>query len=267
MQTILLTSFVFLCCCTPSQKQAEQKGYTSDAKGQNEGEKVSGTELRKLYEAANSEHEHRAVCLRAIDEGLIRHGGPVSIIDEIFGTHFASELPNGNEVISNDLILFASQPSPPPRSDGRAAGMDYVGWYMAFDYDQKGDIQNYYLTNLHKGYGSPFVDGKPSSDELRRLYETTQSEVDRRAACLRAIDEGAIRTYHPVSAVDEIFGTHFASDLPSRKESIRKANIEFAPPAPNRDNPKIAERSNWFLAIEYDYQGTLLNYSLTNIKK
>jgi hypothetical protein len=257
---LVLAGFVLLCCCTPSQKQAEQKGYTSGAKSPNERERVSGAEFRKLYEAANSEHERRAVCLRAIDDGLIRQGGSLSVIDEIFSTQFVSKLPNGNEAISKEVILFAPQFVPPPRPDGRAAGVDYVGWYLAFDYDQNGVIQNYYLTNLHKGNGSPRVDGKVSVSELRRLYDTAQSPFDRRAVCLQAIDEGTLITYRPVSPVDEIFRTHFASDLPSKKESIRKAYVEFV-------DSKAAEHSGWFLAIEYDFQGTLLDYYLTNIHR
>jgi hypothetical protein len=258
LRILVLAGLLLLCCCIPSEKQAGQKGYLPGAKGPNEREKVSGAELRKLYEAANSEHERRAVCLRAIDEGLIHQGGSISLIDEIFATQFASKLRNGSDGISHDVILFAVQPVPPPRLDGKAAGMDYVGWYLAVAYDRTGVIQNYYLTNLHKGNDSPRVDGKVSVPELRRLYEMAQSEVDRRAVCLRAIDEGALVTYRPVSQVDEIAQTHFASNLPSRKESIRKTSVEFV-------DSKTSGHSGWFLAIEYDFQGTLLNYYLTNI--
>jgi hypothetical protein len=250
---------LFLCCGVGVPEKNEEVPPIS---AHEEGTKLapSVAELARLYKAANSEYERRAVCLRAIDEGLIRLGGHVSSIDEIFGTHFSSNLQKGNGAIAKDIILFATQISPTPAPGGRPVGVDYVGWYMAVEYNDKGDIQNYYLTNLHKGNGSARVDGKVSISELRTLYVRAQTEFDRRAVCLRAIDEGALITYRSVSPVDEIFGTHFASNLPVKKEAIRKANVEFS-------DPKAAAHSGWLLAIEYDTQGTLLNYYLTNIHR
>lgn len=258
MQINLVASVLFLCACGSVEKEAERIPLVSESREELEPQIA---ELKRLYNTDQSEHARRAVFLRAVDEGVIRRGAPVSSMDGIFGTHFASQLPTGNGGnISKEVALFAPQFVPPPRSYGRAAGVDYVGWYLAVDYDQNGVIQNYYLTNLHKGNGSPRVDGKVSVSELRRLYEMAQSEVDRRVVCLRAIDEGALITYRPVSQVDEIFKTEFASHLPSRKESIRKEYVEFV-------DPKTTGPSGWFLAIEYDFQGTLLNYYLTNVPK
>ena len=45
--------------------------------------------------------------------------------------------------------------------------------------------------------------------ELKRLYDTAESERERRDVALQAIDEGVIQTFGPVniSTVDSIFGT------------------------------------------------------------
>jgi hypothetical protein len=266
-QRVLLAGALFLCCCAPSQKQ-EQKAFSGSNKPEGT-EKVSTAELRRLYEAAKSQYERRAVCLRAIDEGLIRRGAPVSAIDEIFGTRFASDLPTEEEAIRKSWILFAEQFSPPPAPNGQVTiAIGYVGWYMAFAYDRGGAIQNYFLTNLHKGMSSyEQVKEKSSVAELKRLYEDAKSEHERRAICLRAIDEGVIQVSGPqrVSTIDEIFGTRFASDLPTRKERLRSTSVNFTSALPGQDKSQAAANTGWFLAVKYDYNGDISNYYLTNI--
>ena len=266
MGMMLLVGMLLLSCCACVQKKGEQIPPVSNSKDVKLEPSIA--ELRRLYEAAQSPNERRAVCLRAIDEGVIQQDRPVSTIDAIFGSHFAADLPTGKERIRREWILFAPQYSPPPGESEVTEAHAYVGWHMDFDYDSDGTIQNYYLSNLHKGNSSG-VDVKKtvSADELRRLYEAAQSEQERRAICLRAIDEGVMQTYHPISPIDEIFGTHFASNLPGRKESIRKASIDLVAVMPSPNDSKSPGHSGWFVAIEYDNYGTLLNYYLTNVHK
>jgi hypothetical protein len=266
---ILLLSCALFLSCTASQKQGGREASVQDASKPEEKQKVSVQELRRLYEAGKSQYERRAVCLRAIDEGLIRRGAPVSTIDEIFGTRFASDLPTKEETTRETLIKFADQFSPPPVPEGHVTqGVASVGWYIAIDYNYDGAIQNYFLTNLHKGNLSSVDENEVvSATELRRLYENAKSEDEKRQVCLRAIDGGAIRTLRHVSSIDEIFGTHFANDLPTRKEGTRKASVDFGSSPGRADNSTKTAQVGWFLTVEYGDDGSLYNYSLSNMKK
>ncbi|MGA9994774.1 MAG: hypothetical protein WBP93_05125 [Pyrinomonadaceae bacterium] len=273
LRIMLPISLVFLFCCAAAQKQSEQKTATPELNRQEKKQNVSIAELKQLYKDAKSEYERRAVCLRAIDEGMIHQGGSVSSIDETFSTQFASELPTSKETILSHMILFAPQVSVPPNPDGRPMAISDVGWYMAFNYDHNGTIQDYHLSNIHKG-GSRRFDGKEpvSITELKRLYEAAKSEKERRDVCLRAIDEGVIQTYGPVpiSTIDEIFGTHFASDVPTRKESRRLVVVDLVPSTASPQSGGKAEavgHTGWFLAVVYNYDGNIENYYLTNIHK
>src|SRR6267142_2995264 len=147
---MLLASVVFLCCCTAVE---EKKGQIAPVTEKGMKLAPSIAELKRLYESANSEYDRRAVCLRAIDEGAIRRGAPISSIDEIFGTHFAGDLPNRQESFRSVAIDFAKHVAPPQRPNIAMSAHDYVGWFVGFQYDPDGKIQNYSLTNVHKGPG------------------------------------------------------------------------------------------------------------------
>lgn len=270
MRTVFAVSILLLSCSSCAQK-GEQIPAVSKLKDVKPEPSIA--ELKRLYEAASSPNERRAVCLRAIDAGVIQQGRPVSTIDAIFGSHCAADLPTGKERIKREWILFAPQSSPPPRESGVAEARAYVGWHMDFDYDSSGTIQNYYLSNLHKESSRRVDAGEPTSiAELKRLYEAAQSEQERRAICLRAIDEGVIQTFGPVrvSTVDAIFGTHLASDLPTGKEGARLGLVDFASAAsPPGTSEKVAASApkGWFMAVEYYHDGNIANYYLTNVHK
>jgi len=208
-------------------------------------------ELARLYEAAQTEQERRAVCLRAVDDGNISFRSPISTLDQIFGTHFALKLPQEG-TIAKELILFATQPEA-PKSEVRPEARAYVGSYLAFDYDHEGNVQNYFLSNLHKGMSSRITGAETVSiPELKRLYDLAQSEAQRRDVALRAIDEGVIHTFPHVniSTLDDIFGTHLAS---TKKPGTGIINFTPTP------------ASGWFMAVDYDRDGTITGYYLTNL--
>lgn len=237
---------------------------------QEKKQKAPAADLKQLYQAAKSENERRAVCLRAIDEGLIHSGGPVSLIDEIFGSRFAEKLPKGQEPSRSDAVYFTPQASSTPKPDARVTqASDYVGWYLGLQYDQQGNVLKYYLSNVHKSPGAPIPESKRKEliAELKRLYEAAKSESERRAVCLRAIDEGVIRNGGHVSSVDGIFGTHFANDLPTRKEGTRNASVDFGSSPGRADNSTKTAQVGWVLSVEYGDDGSLYNYSLSNMKK
>jgi hypothetical protein len=254
MQALMAAVILLLCSCTNGDKERELLPVVTNSN------KVSVTELQRLYQSARSEQERRAVCLRAIDEGAVYRGGPVANLDQIFGTHFASELPAAGQIKPGKPILFATQPSPSPGPGGFIEAVPYVGSYLGVEYDHEGKVQYYYLSNLHKGLSGRIVGREPISiAELKRLYDRARSEAERRDVALKAIDDGVIRIFTPVhvSTIDEIFGTQLASQLPTKKEKTRTGIVSFATPA---------HTTGWFMAVDYSRDGHIQNYYVTNLQ-
>ena len=102
--------------------------------------------LAGAYRAARTEFERRAVCLDAIDAGIVARGRSVAVVDAVFGTTYAKKLPPAGGGLEAGVVHF--RPSPPSGSDAVASA--YMGWYLAFEFDSTGRLQNYYLSNLHK---------------------------------------------------------------------------------------------------------------------
>jgi hypothetical protein len=68
------------------------------------------------------------------------------MIDEVFGTHLASQLPSKKEGKRSGVINFAPASS---NESGNAAGVGHGGWFLTVEYNYNGNIENYYLTNIH----------------------------------------------------------------------------------------------------------------------
>jgi len=259
MQALVAAVILLLCSC--ANRDAEKELLPAVTNSNSEvSRQTSLTALQRLYQSAGSEQDRRAVALRAIDDGAVYRGGPVTNLDQIFGTHFSSELPAAGQIKSAKPILFATQPSSLATSQ-RVEAIPFVGSYLAVDYDHEGKVQYYYFSNLHKGLSGRIVGREPISvTELKRLYDSSKSESERRDVALKAIDDGVIRIFEPVhvSKIDEIFGTQLASRLPTKKEKTRTGIIRFA---------AAAQVTGWFLAIDYSYEGHIENYYLTNIQQ
>ena|ERR1700675_2698994 len=101
--------------------------------------------LAKAYRAARTEFERRAVCLDAIDTGVVARDRSVAVVDAVFGTTYAGKLPRGSE-LETGVVHF----HPPLLSGSDRVASGYTGWYLAFEFDSTGRLQNYYLSNLHK---------------------------------------------------------------------------------------------------------------------
>jgi hypothetical protein len=122
----------------------------SPAATQTQNEKKSISALAMLYRNAKTEAERRSLCLQAIDEKAFFETGPVSTVDEIFGTDFASKLPGKRDGTQPGIVYFADQPPVYRTSEGLIEQRGHVGWYLVVEYDYSGTIRNYFLTNLHK---------------------------------------------------------------------------------------------------------------------
>lgn len=117
--------------------------YGTSARGAEPDKEID--RFAKAYQAARTEFERRAVCLDAIDAGVIADDSSVAVIDAIFGTTSARNLPRGR-ALADGIVRF--HPLPPPPSNKIQA--EEVGWYFVFQFDSGGRVRNYYLSNLHK---------------------------------------------------------------------------------------------------------------------
>jgi hypothetical protein len=102
--------------------------------------------LAKAYRAARTESERRGVCLAAIDAGVIARDRSVAVVDAVFGTTYAAKRMPRAGTLEVGVVDF--RPSPRSGSDAVASGSS--GWYLAFEFDSTGTLQNYYLSNVHK---------------------------------------------------------------------------------------------------------------------
>jgi hypothetical protein len=103
-------------------------------------------EYSQLYKAAQSEVQRRATCLEILDRKLVIRGNNISIIDNIFGESFSANLPDKNELTTIGKVFF----SPQPQNDDPTVSTPNIGWYLAVEYDWKGQLNDFYLSNTYK---------------------------------------------------------------------------------------------------------------------
>lgn len=102
-------------------------------------------EFASSFKGAASPRAKLDLCVKAIDEGMIARGCSVKQIDQMFGTHYGSAMPKSGS-LETGVVDFSPMATPPSNSVAAA----HVGWYLAFEFDSSGSIQNYYLSNTHK---------------------------------------------------------------------------------------------------------------------
>jgi len=103
-------------------------------------------EYATRYKQTKSEHEKLLLCIEAIDNAVIYRGVPVRDVDTIFGTDYAKRIPAKGEPDTWGVVHFGRELKSP--SDNMQA--TWEGWYMAFEFDWSGNVQDYHLSNLHK---------------------------------------------------------------------------------------------------------------------
>ena len=111
-----------------------------------EQQDINVDRLARAYQQAQTDLDRRTVCLEAIDAGLVARGHSVAVVDAVFGTTYAKKLPRAGGELEWGVVEF--HPMPPPPSDAMAAV--HIGWFLAFQFDSTGEVQNYYLSNVHK---------------------------------------------------------------------------------------------------------------------
>jgi hypothetical protein len=105
------------------------------------------------YSRAASDRERLAVCLEAIEAGVIAEGQPVSAVDEIFGTELAQYVPFEDQ----PGVGYAELPlTCPPRdyvtAEDVANQPTPIGWRLIVEYDSFGTLLNYVLTRELRFY-------------------------------------------------------------------------------------------------------------------
>ena len=103
-------------------------------------------ELAAQYKRASSEKERMNICIDAIDRGVVSSGVSVTVFDAIFGTRLVDQIPALGEPLEKGGVFFASQ----PKRVSDDIQMPVMGWYCAVEFDARGIIHTYHLSNLHK---------------------------------------------------------------------------------------------------------------------
>lgn len=147
---VILGLFLLFSACGAKEMGKETSASPVPSALPTQEEKKSPSELATLYRNAKTETERRSICLQAIDEKAIFVTGPVSTVDEIFGTKFASNVPDKQDRTKPGIVYFAEQPPVYRTSEGLIEQRGHVGWYLVVEYDSNAEIRNYYLSNLHK---------------------------------------------------------------------------------------------------------------------
>jgi hypothetical protein len=135
------------------------------------------------YKQCKVEAEKRALCVEALDEGVIGTGTPIADIKRVFQKDFEECGLDANGKDNAAIVHFV----PPLRSTNSLVSDLWRGWYLALTYNKDGIVMTYYITNMGKeaavkaglkrrnrndsGPGLPRVDNeaprdKPGSEEV-----------------------------------------------------------------------------------------------------
>jgi hypothetical protein len=124
---------------------------------------ASPDELAKAYRSAKDPIERRDVCLRAIDEGVLKQGVPLSVVTDLVGSDFDMKLEksdgSGYGIVGFAYPSVSDLPNPP----SRAAGLS--GWFLVVEFVRPKQVVYYWLTNVHNATrvlaGPPQLNGAP----------------------------------------------------------------------------------------------------------
>ena len=114
----------------------------ANAKGQDIDSKID--HFAKTYQEAKSADQRRTLCIEAMDNGLLKKGDSIKVIDRMFHTNYANYFIGKDEDGGWAVIYFA-----PQHQDGYNQILA-VGWYLAVKYDRDRVIQDYHLSNQNE---------------------------------------------------------------------------------------------------------------------
>ncbi len=104
-------------------------------------------EYARRYTQATTEREKLLVAIDAIDAGVIRRDGPVADFDAVFGTDAMRRLPRAGSDRTTWATAYFGTPVTAPRPNVQET---MQGWRLSIQYDYRGIILNYHITNTDK---------------------------------------------------------------------------------------------------------------------
>jgi hypothetical protein len=111
-----------------------------------EAMKIAPSDLANLYKGCHNWQEKRDFAISLIDQEVISRGKSATAILSIFGrdAHTVSGDPAHK---SRVIVRFADQQEP---IGVKYNAYQFIGWYLVIESSDLGQIENYYLSNLHK---------------------------------------------------------------------------------------------------------------------
>jgi hypothetical protein len=109
--------------------------------------------------------------------------------------------------------------------------------------------------------------------KLAEKYKMSSSENERLQLCIEAINERLIYVGGSVHGIDRLFGTEFSKKIPAKGKGTETQVIDFekqtglCPDGLRGNDTYQAGLIGWYLAVEFDDNGMVLNYYITNIHK
>lgn len=109
------------------------------------------SEYSDAYSCCKTEQERRDLIISAIDDGVIKVGCSVKVLDHILHTNRSRNLPLPEKVQEDRDVEFFEHSQPGPKTKhGKKQQNPYIGWYISYAYNREGQITNYGISNLHK---------------------------------------------------------------------------------------------------------------------
>lgn len=111
----------------------------------------------------------------------------------------------------------------------------------------------------------------PSNSNMRELahkFASSDSEEERMAICINLIDLKIVRRGCQIVTIDQAFGTTLSKRIPRKGQPMEKGTVDFVKQKFDSRNLAVSVgHTGWYLAVEYDSNGAVQNYYLSNLHK
>ena len=103
--------------------------------------------------------------------------------------------------------------------------------------------------------------------DMAARYKAATAEKDKMAVCIEVMDNGLLQRGTSVKTIDAIFGSHLANDLPRQRGAVGKGAVRFAEQPPPTGEAVANPYVGWYLGLEFDSEGSIRKYYLSNQSK
>lgn len=120
------------------------------------GDDNSIDSLKAAYLRAATWEARRALCVDAIDRGVIKSGAPLKALVDALALPTIPPLVFGDPAApANAVVFFEEQTHVHGRNDSPGF---FFGWYLEIDAGTDGNIRRYRISNVHKRALPPYAD-------------------------------------------------------------------------------------------------------------